>query len=122
MRRVVGVLSFPLALLALAQQPPAPVNTDQWIDTEQWIGSSYTPARASNQLWWWRFDDYEADVRRELGAARRHLGFTSLRVFLHSELHARDATGLLKNVSRFLDLTSGLGITRVGFVLFDDCM
>jgi hypothetical protein len=60
-------------------------------DLERWIGAEYTPARASNQLRWWTFDEYEADVRRELAAARRHLGYTALRMFLHSSLFDADA-------------------------------
>ena len=74
------------------------------VDTEHWVGAEYTPARASNQLWWWQFDAYEEDVTRELSAARRHLGYTAVRMFLHSTLYDADAAGLHRNMSRFLDI------------------
>jgi hypothetical protein len=37
------------------------------VDTSGWIGAEYTPAGASNSLWWSFYDSYEAAIVRELG-------------------------------------------------------
>ena len=91
-----------------------------FVDTEGWLGSSYTPARAANTLWWAHFDDYEADIRRELAAARRVLRLPALRVFLHTL--AFQAVGAAKHaeyLERFLAIAHANNI-RVGLVLFGD--
>lgn len=37
------------------------------VDTKTWLGAEYTPAGASNSLWWSFYDLYEEAVVRELG-------------------------------------------------------
>lgn len=37
------------------------------VDTRSWLGAEYTPAGASNSLWWAFYDDYESAIQRELG-------------------------------------------------------
>ena len=91
-----------------------------FVDTERWVGSSYTPARAANSLWWAHFDDYEEDVQRELAAARRVLRLPALRVFLHTL--AFEAVGAARHadyLERFLAIAHANNI-RVGLVLFGD--
>ena len=87
------------------------------LDTSEWIGAEYTPARAGNQLWWWYFDEYVDDLHRELGAAQKHYGMTTLRMFLHSMLYDADSEGLKRNMTRFLNISASYGI-KVGVVLF----
>ena len=98
----------------------ASISTSPKHDTESWVGAEYTPARATNELWWLSYDDYEADVKRELAATQRHLGFKALRVFLHSMVWEADGARLLASIERFLAVADGAGI-GIGFVFFDDC-
>ena len=97
-----------------------PACVGSFIDTEAWIGSAYTPARAANTLWWSQFNDYEADIQRELSAARQVLRLPVLRVFLHTlAFEALGAARHAEHVERFLSIAHENGI-RVGFVLFGD--
>ena len=89
-------------------------------DTSAWVGAEYTPWRASNELWWADYDSYRADLQRELPAIKEIMGFTALRVWVHSMLYSADAVGMKKNMSDFLSLADANGL-RVGFVFFDDC-
>ena len=89
-------------------------------DTSSWVGAEYTPWRASNELWWANYSSFRPDLQRELPAIKATLGFTALRVWLHSMLYAADSAGLKKSMGDFLDLAEANGL-RVGFVFFDDC-
>tara|TARA_B110000208_G_scaffold191207_1_gene257342 strand:- start:192 stop:3446 length:3255 start_codon:yes stop_codon:yes gene_type:complete len=91
-----------------------------FVDTATWFGTSYTPARASNQLWWADYPSYRDDVIRELTIARATLEITAIRVFLHTlawesvgkKLHS-------KYITDFLAIAESVGL-RVGLVLFGD--
>lgn len=110
-----------LALCFAACKVRSDVNVDDGIiDTEGWIGAEYQPSRSSNAGWWANFDAYAAGIARELRQTQRALGFTAIRVFLHSMLYRADPSGLLDKIDRFLTIAkdSGMG---VGFVFFDDC-
>lgn len=37
------------------------------VNTQTWIGAEYTPAGASNSLWWSFYNLYEVAIERELG-------------------------------------------------------
>jgi hypothetical protein len=63
--------------------PPKPAN----YQTASWVGSEYTPAAASNELWWAFWDDYKDAVRIELSAAQQVLGLTTVRMFLHNMVY-----------------------------------
>jgi hypothetical protein len=69
-------------------------------------------------MWWHYYDDYAGDIERELAATQKHLGFTTLRMFLHSQVFAADPQGLINNMDRFLTTASAHGM-RAGFVFFD---
>jgi hypothetical protein len=71
-------------------------------------------------MWWAQYDDYAEDIERELAATQKHLRFTTLRVFLHSQVFATDPQGLKKNMERFLNTSATYGM-QVGFVFFGDC-
>jgi hypothetical protein len=91
-----------------------------FIDTASWVGTEYTPARAANSLWWASFPKYEADIQRELGAARKMLGLTVLRIFLHTL--AFDHIGAAQHeqyLKRFIAIADSHGM-KVGIVLFGD--
>ena len=97
----------------------APAAT--WLNTTTWVGAEYTPALASNSLWWAEYDRYAGSIDRELAAARERLGFTALRVFLHYSVYKVDGgVTLIEAMHRFLDAAAAHNL-RVGFVLFDDC-
>lgn len=98
---------------------PLPGNFS-FVETQGWVGSEYTPARAANQLWWARFPDYEADVQRELSHAAKALGIPAIRVFLHTLAWEHVGPAAHANyLDRFLSIAESNGM-RVGFVLFGD--
>mmetsp|Transcript_65224 Transcript_65224/g.129056 ORF Transcript_65224/g.129056 Transcript_65224/m.129056 type:complete len:226 (-) Transcript_65224:112-789(-) len=107
-----------VAALALLLTPTTAVTSTT--STAGWIGAEYTPWNASNELWWIEYDTYRPTVDRELRLLKAQYGFTALRVWLHSMLHAHDRVGLFRNVSDFLALAHSHGF-GVGLVLFDDC-
>ena len=106
-------------VLVLLQQPQSADAAA--VDTITWIGSSYTPARAPNSMWWGQYSSYEADIKRELAATQKYLGFKALRVFLHSQAFEIDGgASLLANMEKFLTASDAVGM-KVGFVFFGDC-
>ena len=83
------------------------VNEPPFVNTSQWLGSSYTPSSASNSLWWWRFEDYRQEVTRELAWARTQLGFQALRMFLHSSVYDGDGgKTLLTSMGKYVPVQS----------------
>ena len=90
------------------------------VDTSAWVGTAYTPAGASNTMWWPWFDSYAAQIERELGAASRRLKMNTLRVFLHTKVYEANSSGLLSSVDAFLAIASRHGFAT-GLVLFDSC-
>jgi len=88
-------------------------------ETAGWVGSNYTPAYAVNAVQMWH--DFRPDVvDRELAAARRWLGLTSLRVYLHNLVYEAEKEQFLARIEQFLATCHKHGI-RPGFVFFDDC-
>ena len=113
------VLASPTAVsgTVIRAQPPAGAT---FVDTESWIGTSYTPARAANQLWWASYPEYRSDIIRELKAARNVLEIKAIRVFLHSlAWESVGANNHSKYIADFLSIAEACGL-RVGFVLFGD--
>ena len=87
--------------------------------TDGRVGSNYTPAYAVNQVHFWH--DFRAKVvERELAAARRHFGMTTLRVYLHNINFDKEKEVFLANIECFLRICERHGIAP-GFVFFDDC-
>eukprot|EP00927_Polykrikos_kofoidii_P012848 TRINITY_DN15577_c0_g1_i1.p1 TRINITY_DN15577_c0_g1~~TRINITY_DN15577_c0_g1_i1.p1 ORF type:complete len:720 (-),score=123.09 TRINITY_DN15577_c0_g1_i1:112-2121(-) len=84
------------------------------------VGAEYTPWRASNELWWHEYQSYRRDVIREVRLAKEVMGFTTLRMFLHTMLYADNAEKLKTNIGDFLDICEQEGF-KAGFVFFDDC-
>jgi hypothetical protein len=135
MRRLAAIVVLLLSSACFFAQPPAqeaarpagpetrwPADrANQWLDRQGWlVGCNYLPATAINQLEMWQADTFDPDtIDRELGYAE-HLGFNSLRVFLHHLLWEQDAKGFLQRMDRFLDIAARHRI-GVMFVLFDSC-
>ncbi len=87
--------------------------------TAGWVGSNYTPAYACNQVQFWH--DFRPDVvERELAAAKKYFGITSLRVYLHNINFDKERETFLSNLETFLKICHQHEI-RPGFVFFDDC-
>ncbi|MCS7304882.1 MAG: glycoside hydrolase family 127 protein [Thermoguttaceae bacterium] len=102
-------------LVWLAETPEA----DGPRQTSRWVGANYTPAYAVNQVQMWH--DFRPEVvERELAAARKWFGLTTLRVFLHNINYEEEKEKFLANLERFLQIADRHGI-RPGFVFFDDC-
>ena len=106
-------------LVVLACIPVAPVFAATPADLSGWVGTNYTPAYCVNQVQMWSELRPEV-VDRELAAARRFFGLTTLRVFLHNLVFDNEKDAFLARVDRFLAISTRHGI-RPGFVFFDDC-
>jgi len=87
--------------------------------TDGLIGSNYTPAYAVNQVQFWH-DFRPKVVERELAAARKYFGISTLRVYLHDINFFEEKKVLMANLETFLGLCAKHGI-RPGFVFFDGC-
>jgi len=88
-------------------------------ETAGWVGSNYTPAYACNQVQFWH--DFRPEVvERELAAAKKYFGITSLRVYLHNINFDEERVTFLTNLEAFLEICQRHEI-RPGFVFFDDC-
>ena len=107
-------------LTARASSAPAPPPRLGRTDTERLVGGEYTPAGASNNLWWAFFERYASQVAADLGNAKRRLGISVVRMFLHSLLFEADPQGLLASMDAFLGIADGVGL-KAGFVFFDSC-
>ena len=71
--------------------------------TADWIGSNYTPAYAVNQVQFWH--DFRPDVvERELAAAKKYFGITTLRVYLHNINFDEEKDAFLANIEMFLKI------------------
>jgi len=87
--------------------------------TDDLVGSNYTPAYAVNQVQFWH--DFRADVvEKELAAAKKYFGISTLRVYLHDINFFEEKDVLLANMERFLTICDKYEI-RPGFVFFDSC-
>ncbi len=87
--------------------------------TETWVGTNYTPAYCVNQVQMWH--EFRPEViERELVAARRYYGLTTLRVYLHNLVFDAEKELLFERMDRFLGICDRNGI-RPGFTFFDDC-
>ena len=100
--------------------PPPAARRGGRADTERLVGGEYTPSGASGNLWWAFYSRYEAQVAVDLANARRRLGATVVRMFLHSALFEADEAALLQSMAAFLAVADGAGF-RTGFVFFDSC-
>jgi uncharacterized protein len=88
-------------------------------DTSKWVGANYTPAYAANQVQMWH--EFKPDlIERELAAAQRHLGLTSLRVYLHNLVYDAERDLFFTRLEEFLKICDRHGI-KPGFTFFDDC-
>jgi hypothetical protein len=85
------------------------------------VGGEFTPSGASNELWLAFYPRYRAQAAREIAAARRRLGITVLRVFLHSLLwDTANSAALLENLDDLLAIAAANQV-QLGFVFFDSC-
>jgi len=100
--------------------PPLPARRRGRVDTELLVGGEYTPSGASGNLWWAFYARYESQIAADLAHARRRLGVTVVRMFLHAALFEADPAALLANMAAFLAAADGAGL-KVGFVFFDSC-
>jgi len=108
------VAVFLMAIAAPAGRAPA-----EPIHTHRWVGSNYTPAYAVNSVHLWH--DFRPDaIEKELAAAQRHFGLTTLRVYLHNLPYEAEKETFLGRIEAFLALCDRHRI-RPGFVFFCDC-
>ena len=87
--------------------------------TDGLVGCNYTPAYAVNQVQFWH--DFRAKVvEKELAAARKYFGISTLRVYMHNINFDEEKQVFLANLEKFLVICDKYGI-RPGFVFFDGC-
>ena len=87
--------------------------------TDGRIGSNYTPSYAVNQVQFWH--DFRPEiVEKELAAARKYFGISTLRVYLHDINFFEEKQVLLANLETFLSVCAKHRI-KPGFVFFDGC-
>jgi len=116
-----GSLAMGSCLHAAEDQPPRGTEAGAWecYDTSTWVGANYTAAYAVNQVQFWH--DFRPDVvERELSAAKKYFGITTLRVYLHNVNFDEEKEVFLPNIESFLKICDRHGI-RPGFTFFDDC-
>ena len=96
-------------------------RANAWYAKMPWlVGANFGPSTAINELEMWQADSFDpTTIDRELGWAQ-DLGFTSVRVFLHSMLWDQDSKGLIERMEKFLEIADKHHI-GVMFVLFDAC-
>ncbi|MCM1199558.1 MAG: cellulase family glycosylhydrolase, partial [Clostridium sp.] len=83
-------------------------------------GCDYIPAYAINQLEMWQEETFDIqEIDKELGWAEE-LGFNCMRVFLHHVLWETDREGFKDRIDRYLEVSSGHGISTM-LVFLDDC-
>ena len=87
--------------------------------TDGRVGANYTAAYAVNQIQFWH-DFRPQVVEKELAAARKYFGISTLRVYLHNINFDEEKKVFLANIERFLTICDRHGI-KPGFVFFDDC-
>ena len=87
--------------------------------TDGLVGSNYTPAYAVNQVQFWH--DFRADVvEKELAAAKKYFGISTLRVYLHTINFFEEKEVFLANLERFLVICDKYDV-KPGLVFFDGC-
>src|SRR3569833_2592892 len=80
-------------------------KANQWYSQHKWIsGANFLPSTAINQLEMWQAETYDqVSIDRVLGWAE-DIGFTTMRVFLHSVAWKQDPDGFKKRVGQFLTI------------------
>ena len=96
-------------------------KANAWYATHKWLtGANYIPANAINQLEMWQAATFDpATIDKELGWDET-VGFTTMRVFLHSLAWKQDPEGFKKRIDQFLTIADKHRIQPL-FVFFDDC-
>ena len=88
-------------------------------DTSTWVGANYTPAYAVSAVHFWH--DFRPDVvEKELAAAKKYYGITTVRVYLHNIPYDAEKEKFLDRIEQFLVICDRHGI-KPGFTFFDDC-
>jgi len=94
-------------------------NETTHFQTRGWVGSNYTPAYCVNAVQLWH--DFRPDViEKELSAAQKYYGLTTLRVYLHNIVFDAEKEKMLQRIEKFLTICDKYGI-KPGFTFFDDC-
>ena len=122
MRRGIGLVMLVVVLAAVDGQV---VSADEVYDvnpkppTDGLVGTNYTAAYAVNQVQFWH--DFRPEVvEKELAAAQKHFGISTLRVYMHNINFDEEKKVFMANLEKFLTICDKHGI-KPGFVFFDDC-
>src|SRR6187402_475674 len=127
MRKLLFVLFVLTTINAYSQKHTLPgkqwsvSRANKWYSTHKWLsGANYIPATAINQIEMWQANTFDPKtIDTELGYAE-NIGFTTMRVFLHSVAWKQDPAGFKKRVNHFLTIANKHHIQPI-FVFFDDC-
>ena len=96
-------------------------KANEWYQNQKWLtGTNYIPANAINQLEMWQAETFNIErIDEELSWAE-DLGFTTMRVFLHSLAYKQDPKGFKERINKFLAVADKHKIKTM-LVFFDDC-
>ncbi len=114
-----SLFAFFVFFVAVCSPQLLAATADKPYDTSRWVGANYTPAYCVNAVQLWH--DFRPEViDRELAAAKKYYGITSLRVYLHNIPYEAEKEKFLQRIEQFLAICDRYRI-RPGFVFFDDC-
>jgi len=105
---ILSVTTMQKAVRADEDSPRWPAEkANAWYAKQPWlVGCNYIPRTAINQLEMWQADTFDPKtIDQELGWAR-HIGFNTLRVYLHDKAWAADPEGFKKRIDGFLNICS----------------
>eukprot|EP00928_Gymnodinium_smaydae_P006775 TRINITY_DN12415_c0_g1_i1.p1 TRINITY_DN12415_c0_g1~~TRINITY_DN12415_c0_g1_i1.p1 ORF type:complete len:423 (-),score=49.46 TRINITY_DN12415_c0_g1_i1:21-1289(-) len=107
---------------AFAQQPTWSAEVARsWMQQQPWrLGANYLPRSAANVLEMWdrgQFSKTLEVVAQEFELAK-HLGFTTMRIFLHEEIFYTEGDAYLQRIDQFLEVMDKFGLKAM-VVLFD---
>ena len=96
-------------------------RANAWYRDRPWpCGFNYLPAHAVNFVDLWHPETFDpAAIDRELGQAAR-IGYNTTRVNIQHVLWEADPDAMMARLHRYLEISTGHGISTV-FCLFDDC-
>lgn len=97
-------------------------KANEWYEKTPWpVGCNYIPSTAINQIETWQADSFDPQtIDRELGFAE-HLGFNTVRVFLHNLVWEADPAGFKQRLDTFLGICAKYHIRAVVTFFTNGC-
>ena len=113
------VLSLAASLQAFDRQVASAdevYNANPKPPTDGLVGTNYTPAYAVNQVQFWH-DFRPKVVEKELAAAQKHFGISTLRVYLHNINFDEENKVFMANLEKFMTICDKHRSSRASYSL-----